>query len=95
MCRDRVRKTEEKAMYQDMDEPIEVVVLFEARKMNPVRFRWNGRVYKISEVTGDWKTDVGAYKVHHYAVVDNSSNFFQLTFDERQTSWIISKIWVE
>jgi hypothetical protein len=52
-------------------------------------------VYKVSEVTGDWKTDIGRYKVHHYAVVDNASNFFQLTYDERQTSWMISKIWVE
>jgi hypothetical protein len=82
-------------MYQDMDEPIEVVALFERHKMRPVRFRWSGRTYKISEVTGDWKTDIGAYKVHHYAVVDSSSNFFQLTYDERQTSWVISKIWVE
>jgi hypothetical protein len=82
-------------MYQDMDEPIEVVALFEQHRMRPVRFRWNGRVYKVSEVTGDWKTDIGAYKVHHYAVVDNSSNFFQLSYDERQNSWIISKIWVE
>jgi hypothetical protein len=82
-------------MYQDMDESIEVVALFECHKMRPVRFRWSGRTYKISEVTGDWKTDIGAYKVHHYAVVDSSSNFFQLTYDERQTSWVISKIWVE
>ncbi len=82
-------------MYQDMDEQIEVVAVFESHKMKPARFRWNGRVYKISEVTGDWKTNIGAYKVHHFAVVDTSSNFFQLTYDERQTSWMISKIWVE
>ena len=78
-----------------MDEPIEVVALFANHKMKPARFRWNGQTYKISEITGDWKTDIGQYKVHHYAVVDSSSNFFQLSFDEHQTSWIISKIWVE
>ncbi|MEE9441839.1 MAG: DUF6504 family protein [candidate division Zixibacteria bacterium] len=82
-------------MYQDMDEPIEVVVLFQNNKMKPSRFRWNGTVYKIAEVTGDWKTDVGAYRIRHFAVVDSSSNFFQLSYDERKTSWVISKIWVE
>jgi len=82
-------------MYQEMDEPIEVVVLFQNHKMKPSRFRWKDRVYRISEVTGDWKTDVGAYRIRHFAVVDNSSNFFQLSYDERKTSWVISKIWVE
>jgi hypothetical protein len=82
-------------MYQEMDEPIEVVVLFQNNRMKPSRFRWNGRVYHVSEVTGDWKTDVGAYRVRHFAVVDDSSNFFQLSYDERKTCWVISKIWVE
>jgi hypothetical protein len=41
-------------MYQDMDEPIDVVVLFEKSQIKPARFRWNGQVYKISEVTGHW-----------------------------------------
>jgi len=82
-------------MYQDVDEPIDVVVLFQNNHMVPSRFKWNDRVYKISEVTGDWKTDVGSFRVRHFAVVDSSSNFFQLSYDERKTCWMISKIWVE
>jgi len=82
-------------MYQDMDEPIEVLVFFRKNRMEPKRFRWKDRVYKVSEVTGDWNTDIGTYRVRHFAVVDESSNFFQLSYDERKTSWVISKIWVE
>lgn len=82
-------------MYQEMDEAIEVMVLFRKHHMKPFRFRWKDRTYKISEVTGDWKTDVGTYRIRHFAVVDTSSNFFQLSYDERKTSWVISKIWVE
>ena len=82
-------------MYQDMDEPIEVLVFFRKSRMEPRRFRWKDRVYKVSEVTGNWSTDIGAYRVRHFAVVDESSNFFQLSYDERKTSWVISKIWVE
>lgn len=82
-------------MYQDMDETIDVVVLFQNNRMEPSRFRWKDRVYKVSEVTGNWKTDVGACQIRHFAVVDVSSNFFQLSYDERKTRWLISKIWVE
>jgi hypothetical protein len=82
-------------MYQEMDEAIDVVVLFQGNRMKPSRFQWKGQVYKVSEVTGDWNTDVGAYRIRHFAVVDHSSNFFQLSYDERKTRWVISKIWVE
>ncbi len=82
-------------MYQEIDEPIDVVVLFEHSSMRPSRFKWKDQIYKISEITGDWKTDVGAYRIRHFAVVDSSSNFFQISYDERKTCWSISKIWVE
>jgi hypothetical protein len=28
-------------------------------------------------------------------VLDDSSNFFQLAYDERNTAWALNKIWVE
>jgi hypothetical protein len=34
-------------MYQDIEEPVEVIVLFEAGRMQPIKFRWNGRAIKI------------------------------------------------
>ncbi len=82
-------------MYQDLDDEIEVIVLFERRSLKPVRFRWRGKAYKIDRITGDWTSDVGQSKLRYFAIVDSASNFFQLCYDERATSWRIAKVWVE
>jgi len=44
-------------IYEDVNEPIEVIVVFRNRKMQPLRFKWNERVYKISNVNGGWVSD--------------------------------------
>ncbi|MCX6832735.1 MAG: hypothetical protein NT028_11520 [candidate division Zixibacteria bacterium] len=82
-------------MYQDLDDDIEVIALFERNKLKPCRFRWRGKVYKVTRITGDWASDVGQSKLRYFAVVDSSSNFFQLCYDERLISWKVAKVWVE
>lgn len=82
-------------MYQDIDEPVDVIVVFENGAMKPIRFRWNGRPIKVQRITGTWKADIGQYRIRYFAVLDDSSNYFQLAYDERNTSWILNKIWVE
>lgn len=90
-----VNPKKENAMYQEIDEPVDVLVLFEKGTLTPQRFRWKGRVHKIERVTGGWHTDKGAFKVRHYAVMDDNANFFQLAYDERATGWKITRVWVE
>jgi len=82
-------------MYQDIEEIVDVLAVFENCNMEPVRFRWKGRTIKVKRVTGTWKTDIGQAKVRYFAVLDHASNFFQLAYDERNTSWMLNKIWVE
>jgi hypothetical protein len=82
-------------MYQDIDEPVDVIAVFENGAMKPLRFRWNGRAIRVNRITGTWKADVGQSRIRYFAVLDNSSNFFQLAYDERNTVWVLNKIWVE
>ncbi len=90
-------------MYQDIEEQVDVIAIFEAAhtggrttgRMRPIKFRWNGRAVKIKKITGTWKSDVGAHKIRYFAVLDSASNFFQLAYDERNTVWVLNKIWVE
>lgn len=82
-------------MDQEINQPIEVVAIFQNREMSPVRFRWNGRVIKIARVTGRWKTNEGRYRIKHYAVMDEDSQFCQLSYRERTGEWFLNKIWVE
>ena len=82
-------------MYQDLDDEIEVIALFSEHELKPCRFRWKGRVYKVERITGDWSSDVGEAKLRYFALVDSTSNFFQLCYDERTLSWRVAKVWVE
>lgn len=82
-------------MYHDLDEPVEVIAVFEKGTLKPARFRWKGNVHKVARVTGHWKSPNGEFWVRHFALVDADDNVFQLTYDERRTDWVISKVWVE
>jgi hypothetical protein len=82
-------------MDQDVNQPIDVIVVFQKGQMVPVRFRWDGKVVKIARVTGWWKTDEGTFKVKHFAVIDQDSQFCQLSYKERTAEWFLDKIWLE
>lgn len=38
--------------YEDVFQPVEVIILFQHGKVKTLRFQWNERVYKISKVNG-------------------------------------------
>jgi hypothetical protein len=82
-------------MDQEINQPIEVMAVFEKGKMLPVRFRWNGRVVKIVHITARWRTNEGRFRKKHYSVMNQNSEFFQLTYKERTSEWFLNRIWVE
>lgn len=82
-------------MYQDFDEKIDVIALFEHGGMKPLRFRWKERSMKVTRVTGAWKAPKGDKWVRHFSVVDTQDNVYVLAYDERGMQWTISKIWIE
>jgi nucleotidyltransferase/DNA polymerase involved in DNA repair len=84
-----------RTMDQEINQPIEVMAVFEKGRMLPVRFRWNGRVVRIVHVTARWRTNEGRFRKKHYSVIDQNSEFFQLTYKERTSEWFLNKIWVE
>lgn len=82
-------------MDQEINQPIEVVVIFQRGRMVPVRFRWNGRMIKIAKITGWWRTNQGEFRIRHYTVIDENSQFCQLSYKERTAEWFLNKIWVD
>ena len=66
-------------MDQEINQPIEVMVVFQKGRMVPLRFRWNARVIKIAKVTGWWKTNEGELRIRHYVVIAQDSQFGQLS----------------
>ncbi|MCH9031727.1 MAG: hypothetical protein IIB00_05650 [candidate division Zixibacteria bacterium] len=95
-------------MYQRLDDPIDVVVVFERNRgaqslgsgtrpsgLRPIRFRWKGSSFHIKEITGRWQTRVGTERKLHFSTLDQNSNFFQLSYDLSRSSWHLTKIYLD
>ncbi|MEJ2635042.1 MAG: DUF6504 family protein [Calditrichia bacterium] len=78
--------------YEDLFEPIEVITLFRNGKIIPLKFRWNGRVYKVKQVTGQWRESQGSVQNHHFSVQADGSDCFELLFNGADFSWKLARV---
>jgi len=75
-----------------LKEDISVVASFgRPYKVRPVRFRWNGRLLEVKEVTYRWSTMEGRAVVHHFAVTDGNSAY-EITFNSQTLLWRIESM---
>ncbi len=79
-------------MYEKINERIDTLVFFDGSQIKPLRFRWNGRIYRIKEVTANWQTRRGIYIQKRFTAVDRSENYFQLCYDLSKTGWSITSV---
>ena len=82
-------------MYRDLNEPVEVIALYETGILRPLRFQWRGHSHRVDRVTGSWKSQKGETWLRYFSLTDANGNVFLLVFDERGAQWTISKVWVE
>ena len=75
-----------------LNENISVVASFGLPyKLKPARFKWNGRLIEVSEVTYQWQTREGADRLYHFAVTDGN-NTYELSFNSSSLVWNIEGI---
>ena len=82
-------------MYEELDEPIAVIALYMDGHQRPLRFRWNGRVYRIARITGHWVVQEGANRHRHYAVVCEKSNVFEISYDPKDLGWRLRSVYLD
>ncbi len=82
-------------LYEEIFEPIEVISLFRHGKLQPLKFKWNERVYKVSKVNGNWVSEEGANRFYHFSVSSEGPDFFELVFDMRNMTWELSRVCLE
>ncbi|MBI4363437.1 MAG: hypothetical protein HY545_01155 [Candidatus Doudnabacteria bacterium] len=81
-------------MFNQINEPIEVITRFSENELIPVKFLWQGRefiVQKINLAYADWE---GRSKIYYFAVSD-SVNYFKLRFDTEKLSWTLLESYTE
>lgn len=77
---------------EDIFEPIDVITLFENGGVQPLRFRWNGRVYKIAQVHNVWSLRQQQYRTYHFSVQGQGPEYFEIVFDPENFEWQLARV---
>ena len=79
--------------FESLRDPVDVLTAFVDGRMRPLRFRWNGRVIRIRQVTGEWTRREGSTVLRYFSVESSASDSFELCYDPRRPCWILSRAW--
>ena len=82
-------------MYEEFDEPIEVIAWYKDGHLHPLRFRWNSRVFRIARITGHWIVHEGQDRCHHYAVLCEGSDVFEICYDLKNMAWRLRSVYLD
>ncbi len=71
---------------------VDVLTFFENGKMDPVKFRMNGRVYPIRRIKKKWRENRGATEMYHFLIESDGKNKYELHFDSRKFVWALRAV---
>jgi len=83
------------ATTEELNETIDVVTVFREGRMAPVKFRWGGRTYPVTRVAYRWVTRQGAYPVHHFSVVAQGDQLYEIVLNTQNMQWSLLKVQME
>jgi len=81
-------------MYEKINEPIEVLVKFNQKKVEPTFFKWRAKTYRIEKINLVHKERQGNDKIYYFSVSDNA-NFFRLAFFTGDLTWKLEELYYE
>lgn len=81
--------------YEEIFEPVEVITFFQNGRLHPLRFKWKGKVYKITRVNNVWSIQNGLNRQHHFSVTAGSPECFELIFDTKDFNWQLARVYLE
>lgn len=82
-------------MFESLSDPVDVLSACVEGRLEPLRFRWRGRVIRVRKVTGRWHRREGQSQLQYFSIEDASGGSYELCHDPRGPKWILSRVWVE
>jgi hypothetical protein len=55
-------------MFESLSDPVDVLTAYVDGRVEPLRFRWKGRVIRVRKVTGRWSRREGQTVLRYFAV---------------------------
>jgi len=80
-------------MYEDINETIEVATHFKGGKANPLAFRWQNLLFKISKINLYHKFRAGQDIIHAYSVSTDQGGTFKISFNPNLLTWRLNQIY--
>ena len=50
---------------------------------------------KIAKVTGDWVRHEGQNKIHYFALLADSSDYYEICYNAKDMTWQLTRVWME
>lgn len=80
-------------MFESLNDPVDVLSAFTEGRLQPLRFRWQGRVIRVSKVSGEWVRREGQALLRYFAVEAAGGETYELCFDPRGARWMLCRAW--
>ena len=81
-------------MHEEVNQPVEVVTLYEKHRARPLYFRWNGRWIKITRINMIHHVCEGDRRIFFFSV-SNEAAAYRLRFEPDVLKWHLEEIYVE
>jgi hypothetical protein len=81
-------------MFESLDDSVDVLTVYVDGRVEPLRFRWKGRVIRVRRVTGRWSRREGQTVLRYFAVEAEPGATYELRYDPRGSRWQLSRAWV-
>lgn len=82
-------------MFESLNDPVDVLTAFVQGRIQPLRFRWQGKVIRVRKVTGEWSRREGQSLLKFFAVEGGAAETYELCYDPRVARWTLSRAWTD
>ena len=80
-------------MLESLNDPVDVLTAYTEGRLDPLRFRWKGRVIRVKRITGRWSRRDGQSLLRFFAVESREDDTYELCYDPRGPRWTLSRAW--
>ena len=75
----------------ELQEPVDVWVLFSKNKIQPHTFFWHGRQIKVDKINLVHTSKIGSSVFYHFSL-SSGGNFYRLKFDTQKLKWFLEMV---
>ena len=81
-------------MHELLNDPVEVTVDFQGRRVRPTSVRWAGRSYPMQRLNMVHTAREGQKRIYYFSVSD-AANFMKLRLDTETLEWRLVEVYTE